>query len=75
MYEKKSVGSIIDAIKEAGFTKLLFLGIGIILWILGWHDLFIAALAIFIYINANTIWKYILKGVDLKFLNLRNFLP
>lgn len=75
MYEKQSVGSLLDAIKEAGFTKLLFLGIALLFWILGYHDLFIASLTLFIYVNANTIWKFILKGVDLKWLNLKNFLP
>lgn len=71
--EKQSVASVIDAIKEAGFTKLGFIAAAIIFWILGFHDFFIASLAIAIYVNVNTIWKYILSGVNLKWFNLRNF--
>lgn len=71
--EKQSVASLIDAIKEAGFTKLGFILAAIVFWIFGFHNLFIASVAIAIYVNINTIWKYILKGVDLKWLNLKNF--
>ena len=45
-------------LKTAGIGGLAFLGGGFGgAFLLGWKDLIIAGIAIFIYINANVIWK------------------
>jgi len=51
--------NLIEVIKKSGFTKLAFAGLAVLFAILGAWSLFYAMLGIFLYVNANTIYKYI----------------
>lgn len=48
---------------EAAFESVGFLAAGLVLRMLGYETFAVAAFTIFIYINAKTIWKWVVKGV------------
>ncbi len=50
---------LLEGIKQSGLTKLGFGGMAVLFAIFGAWNLFSAMLGIFIYINANTIYKHI----------------
>ncbi len=51
---------ILNAIKKAGFTKLAFAGLAAVFAIFGVWSAFYAMLGIFIYVNFNTLYKYLM---------------
>lgn len=53
--------NLIEAIKQAGFTKLGYGVATIVAAIFGVWSVFYAMLGIFLYINANTIYKYFMN--------------
>lgn len=55
---------LLDGIKASGLTKLAYLGVGVAGFVLGSQVVGVAGLAIFGYINANTIYK---KVMEIKF--------
>ena len=67
MSDKKSIDSFLNSIKEAGFTKLGFIAAAIVIWMLGITPFGIplgwCAVSIAVYVNANTIWKWIMRGL------------
>lgn len=57
---KNLLEKIVDGLKKSGLTKLTYAGIAVGALLLGLTPLFYGALSIFIYVNANTLYKAIL---------------
>lgn len=62
--------SIFEAIKAGGWTKIGYIIAAVVAWVLGftpfgipvgWGLIFIA-----VYVNTNTLWKYMLQGWNKK---------